>query len=143
MLKIVISGQWYFFIPLSFFEVFIVRILIMRDEKLHIFLLRNIRVPFSFGRTVNQSLLNFIFLSFCFFLRNMEEMPIPFKILSYFTFQKYCSEILVVNEFYGQNFTCGKYSILESIFNILLQENIFTYSEKYIEGNVFKIKAIF
>lgn len=69
-------------------------------------------------------------------------MPIPFKILSYFTFQKYCSEILVVNEFYGQNFTC-KYSILESIFNILLQENIFTYSEKYIEGNVFKIKAIF
>ncbi|XP_047638123.1 ATP-binding cassette sub-family G member 5 isoform X1 [Phacochoerus africanus] len=41
------------------------------------------------------------------FVRNMEEMPIPFKILSYFTFQKYCSEILVVNEFYGQNFTCG------------------------------------
>lgn len=41
------------------------------------------------------------------FVRNMEEMPIPFKILSYFTFQKYCSEILVVNEFYGQNFTCS------------------------------------
>ncbi|OWK10554.1 ABCG5, partial [Cervus elaphus hippelaphus] len=54
-----------------------------------------------------QSLLKFIFLSFCFFLRNIQEMPIPFKILGYFTFQKYCSEILVVNEFYGQNFTCG------------------------------------
>ncbi|KAB0363234.1 hypothetical protein FD754_007390 [Muntiacus muntjak] len=41
------------------------------------------------------------------FVRNIQEMPIPFKILGYFTFQKYCSEILVVNEFYGQNFTCG------------------------------------
>ncbi|XP_014447639.1 ATP-binding cassette sub-family G member 5 isoform X2 [Tupaia chinensis] len=41
------------------------------------------------------------------FLRNIEEMPIPLKIISYFTFQKYCSEILVVNEFYGLNFTCG------------------------------------
>ncbi|XP_051031149.1 ATP-binding cassette sub-family G member 5 [Phodopus roborovskii] len=40
------------------------------------------------------------------FIRNIEEMPIPFKILSYFTFQKYCCEILVVNEFYGLNFTC-------------------------------------
>lgn len=42
-----------------------------------------------------------------FFLRNTEDMSIPFKIFSYFTFQKYCSEILIVNEFYGQNFTCG------------------------------------
>ncbi|XP_066234476.1 ATP-binding cassette sub-family G member 5 isoform X2 [Saccopteryx leptura] len=41
------------------------------------------------------------------FLRNVEEMPIPFKIFTYFTFQKYCCEILVVNEFYGRNFTCG------------------------------------
>ncbi|XP_034370269.1 ATP-binding cassette sub-family G member 5 [Arvicanthis niloticus] len=41
------------------------------------------------------------------FIRNREEMPIPLKILGYFTFQKYCSEILVVNEFYGLNFTCG------------------------------------
>ncbi|XP_029793123.1 ATP-binding cassette sub-family G member 5 isoform X1 [Suricata suricatta] len=40
-------------------------------------------------------------------IRNTEDMSIPFKILSYFTFQKYCSEILIVNEFYGQNFTCG------------------------------------
>ncbi|XP_004686302.1 PREDICTED: ATP-binding cassette sub-family G member 5 [Condylura cristata] len=41
------------------------------------------------------------------FMRNTEEMPIPFKIFTYFTFQKYCCEILVVNEFYGQTFTCG------------------------------------
>uniref|UniRef100_A0A452U9E2 ATP binding cassette subfamily G member 5 n=1 Tax=Ursus maritimus TaxID=29073 RepID=A0A452U9E2_URSMA len=40
-------------------------------------------------------------------VRNTEEMSIPLKIFSYFTFQKYCSEILIVNEFYGQNFTCG------------------------------------
>uniref|UniRef100_A0A8C2MWP0 ATP binding cassette subfamily G member 5 n=1 Tax=Cricetulus griseus TaxID=10029 RepID=A0A8C2MWP0_CRIGR len=40
------------------------------------------------------------------FIRNIEDMPIPLKILSYFTFQKYCCEILVVNEFYGLNFTC-------------------------------------
>ncbi|KAM5293039.1 ATP-binding cassette sub-family G member 5 [Ctenodactylus gundi] len=42
------------------------------------------------------------------FVRNREEMPIPFKIYSYFTFQKYSCEILVVNEFYGLNFTCGR-----------------------------------
>ncbi|XP_072491849.1 ATP-binding cassette sub-family G member 5 [Notamacropus eugenii] len=41
------------------------------------------------------------------FLRNVNEMPYPLKILGYFTFQKYGSEILIVNEFYGQNFTCG------------------------------------
>ncbi|XP_033031744.1 ATP-binding cassette sub-family G member 5 isoform X2 [Trachypithecus francoisi] len=40
-------------------------------------------------------------------VRNIQEMPISFKIISYFTFQKYCSEILLVNEFYGLNFTCG------------------------------------
>ncbi|XP_032095329.1 ATP-binding cassette sub-family G member 5 isoform X1 [Sapajus apella] len=45
------------------------------------------------------------------FLRNIQEMPIPFKIISYFTFQKYCSEILVVNEFYGLNFTCGSANV--------------------------------
>ncbi|NXL91461.1 ABCG5 protein, partial [Alectura lathami] len=39
-------------------------------------------------------------------VRTVEEMPTPFKILSYLTFQKYSSEILVVNEFYGLNFTC-------------------------------------
>ncbi|XP_035418794.1 ATP-binding cassette sub-family G member 5 [Cygnus atratus] len=41
-------------------------------------------------------------------VRTTEEMPTPFKILSYLTFQKYSSEILVVNEFYGLSFTCGK-----------------------------------
>ncbi|XP_008056299.1 ATP-binding cassette sub-family G member 5 [Carlito syrichta] len=45
------------------------------------------------------------------FLRNMQEMPIPLKIISYFTFQKYCSEILIVNEFYGLNFTCGSSNV--------------------------------
>lgn len=43
-------------------------------------------------------------------LRTIEEMPTPFKILSYLTFQKYSSEVLIVNEFYGLNFTCGKCS---------------------------------
>ncbi|XP_010189295.1 PREDICTED: ATP-binding cassette sub-family G member 5 [Mesitornis unicolor] len=41
-------------------------------------------------------------------VRTIEDMPTPFKILSYLTFQKYSSEVLVVNEFYGLNFTCGK-----------------------------------
>lgn len=45
-----------------------------------------------------------------FLKRTIEEMPMPFQILSFFTFQKYSSEILIVNEFYGLNFTCGKYS---------------------------------
>ncbi|NWV41343.1 ABCG5 protein, partial [Grantiella picta] len=41
-------------------------------------------------------------------VRTIEEMPTPFKLLSFLMFQKYSSEILVVNEFYGLNFTCGK-----------------------------------
>ncbi|NXC48619.1 ABCG5 protein, partial [Penelope pileata] len=41
-------------------------------------------------------------------VRTIEDMPRPFKILSYFTFQKYSSEILIVNEFHGLNFTCGE-----------------------------------
>ncbi|XP_069708763.1 ATP-binding cassette sub-family G member 5 [Phaenicophaeus curvirostris] len=40
-------------------------------------------------------------------LRTIDEMPTPFKMLSYLTFQKYSSELLIVNEFYGLNFTCG------------------------------------
>ncbi|KAJ7422040.1 ATP-binding cassette sub-family G member 5 [Pitangus sulphuratus] len=40
-------------------------------------------------------------------VRTIEEMPTPFKLLSFLTFQKYSSEILIVNEFYGLNFTCG------------------------------------
>ncbi|NXK59823.1 ABCG5 protein, partial [Sylvietta virens] len=41
-------------------------------------------------------------------VRTMQDMPTPFKLLSFLTFQKYSSEVLVVNEFYGLNFTCGK-----------------------------------
>ncbi|XP_069350527.1 ATP-binding cassette sub-family G member 5 [Eulemur rufifrons] len=48
-------------------------------------------------------------------VRNTQEMPIPFKIISYITFQKYCSEILVVNEFNGQNFTCGSSNVSVTI----------------------------
>ncbi|XP_067421163.1 ATP-binding cassette sub-family G member 5 isoform X1 [Emydura macquarii macquarii] len=40
-------------------------------------------------------------------VRSTKDMPTPFKVLSYLTFQKYSSEVLVVNEFYGLNFTCG------------------------------------
>ncbi|OXB77951.1 UNVERIFIED_CONTAM: hypothetical protein H355_003174 [Colinus virginianus] len=43
-------------------------------------------------------------------VRTIEEMPKPFKLLGYLTFQKYSSEILIVNEFYGLNFTCGNSS---------------------------------
>ncbi|XP_067149243.1 ATP-binding cassette sub-family G member 5 isoform X4 [Apteryx mantelli] len=45
----------------------------------------------------------------------IEEMPTPFKVLSYLTFQKYSSEILVVNEFYGLNFTCGGSNISTAV----------------------------
>ncbi|XP_055495593.1 ATP-binding cassette sub-family G member 5 [Leucoraja erinacea] len=41
------------------------------------------------------------------FLRSAEEMPKVFRWLSYLTFQKYGVEVLMVNEFYGLNFTCG------------------------------------
>ncbi|XP_072906755.1 ATP-binding cassette sub-family G member 5 isoform X3 [Hemitrygon akajei] len=41
------------------------------------------------------------------FLRSAEEMPEMFRWLSYLTFQKYGVEVLMVNEFYGLNFTCG------------------------------------
>ncbi|OXB65481.1 hypothetical protein ASZ78_014832 [Callipepla squamata] len=43
-------------------------------------------------------------------VRTIEEMPTPFKLLGYLTFQKYSSEILIVNEFCGLNFTCGNSS---------------------------------
>ncbi|XP_060686872.1 ATP-binding cassette sub-family G member 5 [Hemiscyllium ocellatum] len=41
------------------------------------------------------------------FLRSAEDMPEPFRWLSYLTFQKYGVEVLMVNEFYGLNFTCA------------------------------------
>uniref|UniRef100_A0A8C5M667 ATP binding cassette subfamily G member 5 n=1 Tax=Leptobrachium leishanense TaxID=445787 RepID=A0A8C5M667_9ANUR len=40
-------------------------------------------------------------------LRSLQDMPQVFQWLSYLTYQKYASELLVVNEFYGLNFTCG------------------------------------
>ncbi|XP_053792866.1 ATP-binding cassette sub-family G member 5 isoform X2 [Vidua chalybeata] len=40
-------------------------------------------------------------------VRTIEDMPTPLKLLGFLTFQKYSSEVLVVNEFYGLNFTCG------------------------------------
>lgn len=40
-------------------------------------------------------------------VRSLEEMPTAIKMLSYLTFQKYNSEILVVNEFSRLKFTCG------------------------------------
>uniref|UniRef100_H9GM31 ATP binding cassette subfamily G member 5 n=1 Tax=Anolis carolinensis TaxID=28377 RepID=H9GM31_ANOCA len=44
-------------------------------------------------------------------IRSMEDMPTPIKMMSYFTFQKYASEILVVNEFSGLTFTCGHFNV--------------------------------
>lgn len=40
------------------------------------------------------------------FLRSTEEMPEVFNILSYSVIGKYASELLVVNEFSNQTFTC-------------------------------------
>ncbi|XP_063775882.1 ATP-binding cassette sub-family G member 5 [Pseudophryne corroboree] len=40
-------------------------------------------------------------------LRSLQEMPQVFQILSYITYQRYSCELLVVNEFYNLNFTCG------------------------------------
>ncbi|XP_043931008.1 ATP-binding cassette sub-family G member 5-like [Protopterus annectens] len=44
------------------------------------------------------------------FLRTTEDMPTVFLWLSYLTFQKYGTEILVINEFYGKTFTCGNFN---------------------------------
>ncbi|XP_064172698.1 ATP-binding cassette sub-family G member 5 isoform X1 [Anguilla rostrata] len=41
------------------------------------------------------------------FLRSNQQMPTVFKMLSYLTFQKYGSELLIVTEFHDLNFTCG------------------------------------
>ncbi|XP_072265876.1 ATP-binding cassette sub-family G member 5 [Pyxicephalus adspersus] len=45
-------------------------------------------------------------------LRSLQEMPRVFQLLSYVTYQRYCCELLVVNEFYDLNFTCGGLSNL-------------------------------
>ncbi|XP_036606235.1 ATP-binding cassette sub-family G member 5 [Trichosurus vulpecula] len=61
------------------------------------------------------------------FLRNVNEMPLPLRILGYFTFQKYGSEILIVNEFHGLNFTCGgsNGSVVENPLCLFTQGNMF------------------
>ncbi|XP_069810509.1 ATP-binding cassette sub-family G member 5 [Dendropsophus ebraccatus] len=40
-------------------------------------------------------------------LRSLQEMPQVFQLLSYITYQRYSCELLVVNEFYDLQFTCG------------------------------------
>ncbi|KAG8584245.1 hypothetical protein GDO81_008751 [Engystomops pustulosus] len=40
-------------------------------------------------------------------LRSLQEMPRVFQFISYITYQRYSCEILVVNEFYDLQFTCG------------------------------------
>lgn len=40
--------------------------------------------------------------------RSTQQMPEVFQWLSYLTFQKYSCELLIVTEFHGLNFTCGK-----------------------------------
>ncbi|XP_075451890.1 ATP-binding cassette sub-family G member 5 isoform X2 [Ascaphus truei] len=40
-------------------------------------------------------------------LRSLQEMPQVFQLLSYITYQRYACEVLVINEFYNLNFTCG------------------------------------
>ncbi|XP_075057074.1 ATP-binding cassette sub-family G member 5 [Mixophyes fleayi] len=40
-------------------------------------------------------------------LRSLQEMPQVFQLLSYITYQRYSCELLVVNEFYDLNLTCG------------------------------------
>uniref|UniRef100_A0A8B9QEB2 ATP binding cassette subfamily G member 5 n=1 Tax=Apteryx owenii TaxID=8824 RepID=A0A8B9QEB2_APTOW len=62
-------------------------------------------------------------------LRTIEEMPTPFKVLSYLTFQKYSSEILVVNEFYGLNFTCGGPNISTAVSSAC----VFSHGVQFIE----------
>ncbi|NXW83715.1 ABCG5 protein, partial [Alopecoenas beccarii] len=64
-------------------------------------------------------------------VRTIEEMPTPFKILGYLTFQKYSSEILIVNEFHGLNFTCGKSNNSTAINPMC----VFSHGIQFIEKN--------
>ncbi|XP_063297535.1 ATP-binding cassette sub-family G member 5 [Pelobates fuscus] len=41
-------------------------------------------------------------------LRSLQDMPHVFQLLSYVTYQKYASELLIVNEFSDLTFTCGE-----------------------------------
>ncbi|XP_062492968.1 ATP-binding cassette sub-family G member 5 isoform X2 [Pezoporus occidentalis] len=64
-------------------------------------------------------------------LRTVEDMPRIFKILSYLTFQKYSSEILIVNEFYGLNFTCGGANSSTTLNPVC----VFSHGTQFIEKN--------
>ncbi|XP_057263479.1 ATP-binding cassette sub-family G member 5 isoform X2 [Pezoporus wallicus] len=64
-------------------------------------------------------------------LRTIEDMPRIFKILSYLTFQKYSSEILIVNEFYGLNFTCGGANSSTTLNPVC----VFSHGTQFIEKN--------
>ncbi|XP_035176059.1 LOW QUALITY PROTEIN: ATP-binding cassette sub-family G member 5 [Oxyura jamaicensis] len=67
-------------------------------------------------------------------VRTIEEMPTPFKILSYLTFQKYSSEILVVNEFYGLSFTCGGANSSTTVNSACIFSNGMQFIEKTFPG---------
>ncbi|XP_042323952.1 LOW QUALITY PROTEIN: ATP-binding cassette sub-family G member 5 [Sceloporus undulatus] len=64
-------------------------------------------------------------------IRSLEDMLIPIKMLSYFTFQKYASEILVVNEFSGLTFTCGHFNVSAGV----LSPCPFSQGIQFIERN--------
>ncbi|XP_053315372.1 ATP-binding cassette sub-family G member 5 isoform X2 [Spea bombifrons] len=60
-------------------------------------------------------------------LRSLQEMPQVFQLLSYITYQKYACELLVVNEFYDLNFTCGGKNISSN------PQCVFTKGNDYID----------
>ncbi|KAG8443620.1 hypothetical protein GDO86_008968 [Hymenochirus boettgeri] len=63
-------------------------------------------------------------------LRSLQEMPRVFQLLSYITYQKYASELLVVNEFKDLTFTCG----IKNISLGLNPQCPFTKGNEFIEG---------
>ncbi|XP_054839494.1 ATP-binding cassette sub-family G member 5 [Eublepharis macularius] len=65
-------------------------------------------------------------------VRSLEDMPTAFKMLSYLTFQKYGSEILIVNEFSGLKFTCGG---LSNISTGVEASCPFSHGTQFIERN--------
>ncbi|XP_053568706.1 ATP-binding cassette sub-family G member 5 [Bombina bombina] len=60
-------------------------------------------------------------------LRNLQEMPRLFQLLSYITYQKYACEILIINEFHDLTFTCGGANTSTGA------QCIFTNGNEYIE----------
>ncbi|KAG9484420.1 hypothetical protein GDO78_010023 [Eleutherodactylus coqui] len=63
-------------------------------------------------------------------LRSLQEMPQVFQFISYVTYQRYSCELLVVNEFYDLQFTCGG----ENITNANVQ-CLFTNGNDFIENS--------